>query len=337
MHSIPKTLRTIKQFVLVAGASCLPALSLAQSAEPRAAPAASSAERVFARVDGHPLYASTLHAAFNGLLRKKYYHGQVPQDEIAAVMKEAQDQVIDTYLLEKTLERMDIQPDQASVEAELAQYEARYRGSPQWAQNREEILPGLRAELEKRSKLAVLEKNVKAVQVEDAAVAAFYAAKPELFTEPEKIRLQSILLSVDPSSPAAARQSARDEAKRIVMRLREGADFAEAARLHSHDKTAEQDGDMGFLHRGMLPEELQGKLDQLKTGEISDPLDVLEGVAILRITDRLPAKLRSFSEVKDRARSLVERERQDAAWQAFLEKLRGSAKIEVLESGAQPR
>lgn len=294
-------------------------------------------DRVFAWVDEQPLYAGELHAAFTSILRKKYYHGQVPQDQMAVVMKEAQDQVIDAFLLNREVKRQAIEPDRAAVEAELAKYEARYQGSPQWQENRANVLPGLRAELERRSRLQQLEARTRVVSVDESEVRAFYAAKPELFTEPEKIRLQTILLSVDPSSPATVRQSARDEAQRIVSRLRSGADFAETARLHSHDASAAAGGEMDYIHRGMLPEGLQGQLDKLGINEISDPINVLEGVAIIRVMGRMPEKLRTYEEVAERARGLVERERQDQRWADFLGSLRSSASIRLGESPAPTR
>ena len=272
------------------------------------------ADRPFALVGNHPLMASELHAAFNSIMRKKYYHGKVPDGEMPAVMKEAQDDVINAYLLAQEVVKQKIEPDAARVEAEIARYELQYRDSMQWQQNRAELLPGLRAEIQRRNRLEELEKQVRNISVSEDETRKFYEARKELFTEPEKLRIQAILLNVEPSSPTQTWALARQEAEGIVRRLRQGASFEDAARMHSQDKSAAAGGDMGYLHRGMLPEELHATLDKMSLNEISDPIAVLEGVTIIRLTDRNPAKLRTYTEVAERARGLLLREKQDAVW-----------------------
>lgn len=277
---------------------------------------------------------SQLHGAFTSIMRKRYYHGQVPESEMQAVMKEAQDEVINAILIAQELERQQIPPDSGAVNAELADYEARYRDSSQWQRDRESILPGLRQEMERRSRLAQLEVKVKNASVGEEDVKKFYQSRPELFTEPEKIRLQAILLHVDPSSPPAVWEMAKQEAESISRRLKQGANFDEAARMHSQDKSSANGGDMGYLHKGMIPTEIQNVVDAMKVGDLSDPIIVLEGVAIVRLTERMSEKLRSYEDVADRARGLLQRERQDQAWKDFVAALRAKASIRFAEPQA---
>ncbi len=296
-------------------------------------------DRPFAWVGDHPLPTSQLHSAFNSLLRKKYYHGTVPEGEMQAVMKEAQDEVINAYLLAQEVDRQKVEPDTVRVESEIARYEAQYKDSLQWQQNRESLLPGLRSEIQRRSRLEQLEKKVRDISVSEEEVKKYYEARKELFTEPEKLRLHAILLSVDPSSPPQAWELAKKEAESIVKRLRQGADFEESAKMHSQDSSSSKGGDMGYLHRGMIPEELQSSIDKMKLNEISDPVAVLEGITIIRLTDRTQSKLRSYAEVAERARGLLLREQQDATWKKFLEELRIKSKVRLIEQPppAQPR
>jgi parvulin-like peptidyl-prolyl isomerase len=295
-------------------------------------PATPPVAGVYAYVDRQPVLQRDVHAALSELLRKKFYHGQVPEGQMEATLKEAQDIVIDGLLLQREIERRAIEADLVKVEEEIEKYEARYKSSPQWQQQRASVLPGLRAELERRSRLERLEQSAKAMPPPDtAAVRAYYEANPQLFTEPERLRLRTILLAVDPASPATAWQQAREEAQRIVKRLRDGADFAETARIHSQDKSAVNGGDVGYLHVGMLPEAMQQRLDGFQVGVIADPIDVLEGVAIVRVEERIAARLRAFADVETRARELLEREIQNKAWDDFRAGLRRAAVIEVVE------
>lgn len=95
---------------------------------------------------------------------------------------------------------------------------------------------------------------------------------------------------------------------------------------------AEKSGDMGYLHRGMLPENIQQRIDKFEIGKVNEPIDTLEGVAIFRLLDRLPAKQRDFADVSARARDLLVRERQDAAWKSLIDRLVAKADVKFMHA-----
>ena len=84
---------------------------------------------------------------------------------------------------------------------------------------------------------------------------------------------------------------------------------------------------MGYIHAGMLPETLQSKVDSFKLGEVTDPIETLQGYAIFRLDERIAAQLQPFEKVSARAKELLHRERKEQAWSAFLAGLRSSAKV----------
>ena len=321
---------------------------LAQGAKsPDAVPAASSAPQTpqtasipvapapqFASVNGKPVTQAEFDAAFSAFLRQKFYHGQVPQDQLLSARQEVEDQVISRVLLLDEIDKRGIKPDTEDVEKQIASYDKRYAPNPNWQKSRETMLPGLRSQLERQSRLARLEQAVRDVPVPSPdQVQAFYKAKPELFTEPEKLRLRTILLAVAPSSAQQVWDAAISEAEAIVKRLRSGTDFAEQARLSSNDSSAEQGGDMGYVHVGMLPEALQAKIDQFKLGEVGEPVQTLQGIGIFRVEDRIAPVLQPFERVAERARDLLHREQKEQAWKDFLVKLRSEAKIVIQAPG----
>jgi parvulin-like peptidyl-prolyl isomerase len=200
-----------------------------------------------------------------------------------------------------------------------------------WKQQREQLLPRVRAQLAKQSLLEQIEKVQREVPPPTSAeVSAYYDQHNELFTEPEKLRLSLILLKVDPSAPSATWDQAREEAQAIYQRIQKGADFSEMARLHSSDESAVKGGDIGYIHRGMLPEVVHEKIDKARLGDVSEPITMLEGVALIRLDERVVPKLRRFPDVEKRARELLTRERQELAKKEALVHLRSVAKIEIL-------
>lgn len=299
-----------------------------------AAPYKEAHDRIFAVINGRSIPTSDYESAFATLVRQRFYHGQIPEAELAAVREEIKSKLVQRVVLIEEAVRREIRPDEKLIDETLAGYEKRYVNSPQWQQNRELLLPELRKQLTEQSLIALLDKQIRDLPQPSAEeTRAHYDKHPELFTEPEKLRLSVILLAVDPSSPATAWQSTREEAKAIYGRLANGADFEETARLHS-SVYAEKGGDMGYLHRGMLPESIQQKVDSFEIGKINEPIDSLEGVAIFRLVDRLSARKRDFVDVEQRARELLVRERQDSAWKGLIDRLVAKADVKFMHAAS---
>lgn len=293
-------------------------------------------DTVYATVNGKPILIRDYANVFNATLRQKFYHGKVPEGQMGEVRELVTKQMVQRILLIDEAKKRGILPDTGKVAEQLAGYEAQYKSSPVWQQNRERLLPGLQTQLSEQSLLERLEQAVRKVPEPSAdEVRDFYASHQALFTEPEKLHLSAILLAVDPSAPKTAWDQARREADAIYARLLGGADFAETARLHSNGKEAEKGGDLGYVHRGMLPEALEQKIDAFTVGLVAEPLTILEGIAIFRLDERKTPKLRDFADVAERARDLARREREDAVWAALSTSLRSAAEVKILVSQTQ--
>ncbi|HZP86895.1 MAG TPA: peptidylprolyl isomerase [Burkholderiales bacterium] len=283
-----------------------------------------------AKVNQTVISADEYERAFALAVRQKYYHAQVPEHEVQALRNEVADALINRVLLLEEAKRRNLQPDRDAIKRTIAGYEERYRASEQWKKNRKQMIAAVSAELEAQSRLQRLEQAVRQVpEANEQQAREFYDGHKTLFVEPEQVRLSLILLRVDPASPQAIWDKATDEASAIVGRLRKGADFRELARLHSADPSAERGGDLGYLHRGMLPEGTQSLIDSLSPGALSDPIRLLEGVAVLRLEDRKPAAQHAFAGVRRRAGELWQREQGEAQWQRLIAQLREKALIHI--------
>lgn len=325
-----KTLRTLS--VLALTLMWLPSIQAEETA-PAVAPAPT-----FATVNDKIVSQQEFHAAFASYLRQKFYHGQVPEGQLEEARKEVRDRLVARILLLDEARRRGLAPDDKRIEQTLAEYDARYGNSPMWQENRQKMLPGLRQQLAEQDLLQQMEDIGHTIpDPTEQAIRDYYQAHPELFTEPEKLRLHTILLKVDPSSPKVVWDTAREEAARIVVRLRAGQNsFEELAGLHSNDSSAEKGGDMGYLHLGMIPAAVQEVIDGAKLGTITDPIDVLEGVAIFRPDDRIASRLMPYEGVAPRARELFLREQREQAWLSFVGNLRKSASITFHDAPASP-
>ncbi|MGD2084346.1 MAG: peptidyl-prolyl cis-trans isomerase [Chromatiales bacterium] len=288
---------------------------------------------LFARVGEQVITAEDFRIALRQGMRERFYHGRVPEAELATYQREIGDDLVRQALLEQEAERRGIEPDEDRVSREIAAYVERYGEHPQWEEHQAEVLARLERQLRGESRVARLERRVRDVGEPDPAEArAFYEANPKLFTEPERMRVAVILLKVAANAPPASWEGAQEEARDLVRRLREGAEFADLARLHSGDHTAPNGGDMGYVHRGMLAPAVQVALDDLEPGAITEPVTVLEGVAVFRLLEQQEASLNPFDAVRDRAVQLWERSEADSAWKGLIEQLRASTPVQINEN-----
>lgn len=95
--------------------------------------------------------------------------------------------------------------------------------------------------------------------------------------------ISEILVAVDnPDQEEPQRQAAQ----RIVEQLRNGASFPAMARQFSRGTTAASGGEVGWVQRGTLPEEVDSVLARMEKGQISDPIRSIGGYHIVALRDR---------------------------------------------------
>ena len=309
----------------------------AAKADAAASKATVAEKAVFARVNGGVISVEQYETGLKLAFRNKFYHGKPPEAELTQLRREVGDTLIDRVLLLAEGKRRSIAPDAEKTREGVAAFEARNVRNPRLQQERAQWLPLLTQDLEAQSILTQLEAAARETAAPGTQqLREYYTAHPDTFTEPERLRLSVILLKLDPEVPQAERAKALEQAKALRQQLAEGADFAALARQRSGDPSAPKGGDMGYLHRGMLPEPLHAQIDQLVPGALSEPTLLLEGVAIFRLEERLPARLRSFEQSKESAAKLWQTERAEQQWLDLKAALRKAAVIEVVDTSRYP-
>ena len=317
-------------------------LGMSMSATAKAEDVAQApAERIFAKVNDRVITLQEFESLYSATIRQRFYNGKVEAGQPEIIRKEVTDIVVERALLLDDADKRGLKPDAAKIEKEVAGYEARYASSPRWKEQREKLLPGLKEQLARQNLLDQMEQLQGAVPaLTGDEVRAYYDQHAELFTEPEKLRLSVILLKVDPSAATPEWDKAREEAQAIYQQIVKGKDFAELARTRSGDASAAKGGDLGYVHRGMLPDGIHDQIDKAQLGVVSEPITTLDGVALFRLDERVVPKLREFKDVEARARELLMRERQAQARKESMQRLRAAAKIEIVappvDNGKQP-
>jgi peptidyl-prolyl cis-trans isomerase SurA len=142
----------------------------------------------------------------------------------------------------------------------------------------------------------------------------------------EQVRARHILIR-------SGEQISENEARRRLGDLRErivtgGQDFAALARLHSDDTSAGRGGDLDWVYPGDTVPDFERAMQQLKPGEISQPVKSPFGWHLIQVLER---RVAAESEERRRleARSAIRSRKADDAYDDWLRQLRDSIYVEL--------
>jgi peptidyl-prolyl cis-trans isomerase C len=303
-----------------------------------AASARPAAAHVVARVNDAPITSDRLDIALRRLIPFESFHRNVGADTVERLRGQALDGLIDEELRYQDGMRLGLTPSAAEVDAGVRAFMARYGSRQAFEQARRASgasIEDVRREI--RRALVVRKAFDHAVtsrcQVSDDEAARFYADNRARFVVPEQLHVYAITFGVDPGAPAREWSEARARAEQVLGQIRNGAPFEEMARKHSTDKTKENGGDMGFVHRGGLTAEFEQALRDLKPGGVSPVIQTLYGYHIVRIASIRPPEQKALPEVAAGIRTDLTRQRCAETETAWTARLRAAATI-VLTDGA---
>lgn len=136
------------------------------------------------------------------------------------------------------------------------------------------------------------------INLTDDQLRAAYSNALDNFRMPERVRARHILLKTEGKSDAE-KKALKAKAEDLLKQIKNGADFAELAKKNSDDGSKDQGGDLGFFVRNQMVPEFDSVAFSLKPKELSGVVTSQFGYHIIQVTDKEPAKLKPFEEVKD--------------------------------------
>jgi len=175
-------------------------------------------------------------------------------------------------------------------ESEIQEYFEKNKESYEIPEKREGVLVFLNMEEIKRE-----------IELAESEIEKYYEDNRAQFKEPEKMRVSRIYLPYEDKE----KELVRAEAQNILDKIKAGQDFGELAAKHSKDEKAQQSGDWGLYDWRRLPPEEQEKIKELSKEEISEILELTEGVSIIKMTEKEPEVTKSLEEVSQRIKSIL--------------------------------
>ena len=311
-----------------------PATPPATPAEPKppepAKPVPATIPPVVARVNGEDV----LKADFDRLLKQmEIQAGQpVPQERRDEIYRAILDQLVTyTALVQETRTR-GVKIDEAEAKkvtderiAELRKQMPDEAAFKKALSERNMTLERLRSDIRKDMAISrMMEAELaSAPAVTDADVKEFYDKNPDEFTG---VRASHILIKPD-GFDEASKKKARAAAEDVLKQVKAGADFAELAKKHSTDGSAQQGGDLGFFTKGRMVPAFSEAAFKLQPGQVSDVVETQFGFHIIKVTERKDVPL---AEASEKIRGFLASKKRDEQQQAFVAGIKNKAKIEVL-------
>lgn len=157
----------------------------------------------------------------------------------------------------------------------------------------------------------------------------YYAENLDKFRIRDQIKLRAIMLNAGSTRP---RETARRLAQEILAKLRDGAPFAEMARVYSEDTYRAQGGDRGWIERGDLRKELAEAAFGLQPGRPSDVIEVGDTFWILLVEDARANQIRTLPEVRDEIVNTLQAEEQARLNREWIERLKAKSFIRYFSS-----
>lgn len=163
----------------------------------------------------------------------------------------------------------------------------------------------------------------KKVTVTDGELRKYYNLNTHEFRTNPKVQARAILLKT------------KEEAEKILYRLRKGEDFGKLAQDFSIDPfTASDGGSMAILEKGKgkVFTQIEEVLFDLKPGEISDVVETAFGFNILSVDEVFPSELKPFEEVREQIKRSILQQKKAQAFEEMSNRLQRDAEIKIFEN-----
>lgn len=140
----------------------------------------------------------------------------------------------------------------------------------------------------------------------------------------DQTQARHILIKV---SELTSEEDAKNQIIQFKTRIDNGADFAEMAKLHSEDGSAQSGGDLGWISPGDTVPAFEQAMNELQPGEISEPVQSPFGWHLIQVMERRSQDV-SLDRRREDARQAIRSRKAEVVLQEWMEQLRDQAYIE---------
>jgi peptidyl-prolyl cis-trans isomerase D len=149
---------------------------------------------------------------------------------------------------------------------------------------------------------------MKEVMPTEEELLAFYESEQQSFTAAGHRSASHILFEAPDGTSEQEAEKKRAEAEAVLVKIRNGEDFAVLAKEYSDDVgSAESAGDLGIITDGMMDAVFEETLASLQEGDVSEVVQTSYGFHIIKLTELASDKVQPFVEVKQKVEELFKK------------------------------
>lgn len=151
------------------------------------------------------------------------------------------------------------------------------------------------------------------------------------FTKPEEIDLSEIAFRTEGKNEQEVENQARD----VLQKARNGADFSELAKQYSQGPTASTGGSLGTFKQGTMDPEIEKVAFSLKEGGVSDLIRTKYGFQILKVNKKTTASATPLSEVKPKIQEVIYARKFQPELERFVKKIKEESYIYIYPESSE--
>lgn len=156
----------------------------------------------------------------------------------------------------------------------------------------------------------------------------YYDKNKDKFMQPGELKLSEMFLPVEGRSFSEIETKARE----VVTGVRGGGSFTDYVKKYGDPARASyaNGGSLGsFKSTKDLADPLASMIENLKSGDVTEPIRLKDGVIVIHVDERREAAPRPFNEVQNDVSIAMVYERSQDAEKKYVEKLRSEAYIKI--------
>ena len=170
-------------------------------------------------------------------------------------------------------------------------------------------------------------------KLREKATGGVTGSEQDMLASYDRMNTRELLVSLHPEGkPARTEEEARKRAEGLAAKAKQGADFAALAKAESDGKRGRESGGQQpiILFSAMSPD-MQKALASLKPGDVSPPVKTAAGYVVVKVEGRTRELPKDFEKNRQQLLAGFAQRRQSQAWQDYTQKLRQSARVEVVD------
>lgn len=154
---------------------------------------------------------------------------------------------------------------------------------------------------------------------------SYYKDHLDKYKLEDQVKLRMIVLTNRPNDTLYSPKTLANE---ILAKLKEGASFAEMAKIYSQGSQSVEGGDWGWVEKSVLREDLAQVAFSLKAGERTDVLERPDGCYIMFVEESRLAHTRPLSEVRGEIETTLKAEETKRLHDKWIERLKAKSFVQ---------